>query len=175
MSDITITKKSGDCTDKSLITQNFPDNCNILFTWTQTYLFESCDVLTIRNYDSIDFELCSPAGDFPIPELRDVENILVKAEGNRLVISVAWVITCEPTTIVTNQAADCITSVQEQLDFFLNTFQPNSIEDSYVISIDGITRFGAVRKMSFSKSAQTPVTYSGRLEFIAGNVVVGES
>jgi len=191
MSDITITKKSGDndCGKGDSVLQyvHFPSGnttsgactppaCPVnLYTWKQVFLFDDCDVLTIRNYDSIDFELCSPAGDFPIPELRDVENILVKAEGNRLVISVAWTLICEPTTIVTNQAADCITSVQEQLCFFLNTFQPNSIEDSYVISIDGITRFGAVRKMSFSKSAQTPVTYSARLEFIAGNVVVGES
>jgi len=184
MTDITFTKKSGDDTDCALQHTFFPsgqgsNDCTplgcppagTLYTWQQTFTFEDCDVLTLRNFCSLDFEMDTPAGDFPIPELRDTCNILVKAEGNRMVIPVSWTIKCEGSSIICNA---CVKTVQQQMCFFLNTFQPNSIEDSYIISVDGITRWGTVRKMTFTKSASTPVTYIGRLEFIAGNVVAGE-
>ena len=197
MSDIVITKKSGDNScgsgDSILQYMHFPSGNSTsgactppacptnLYTWKQIFLFDDCDSFAIRNFESIDFELCSPVGDFPIPELRDTCNILVKAEGNRLVVSVAWTVVCEKVdccgtgTIVTSCPAQTEETVQQQIDFFINTLQTNSIEDAYTISIDGITRFGAVRKLSLSKSASTPITYNARLEFIAGNVVAGES
>ena len=189
MSDIVITKKSGDDTDDTLQWRHFPSGegpdgpacpvfqaCNPppnnLYTWEQVYTFGDCDVLTITNFQSLDFELCSPAGDFPIPELRDTCNILVKAEGNRLVIPVSWTVKEESCSIISNA---CVKTVQEQLCFYLNTFQANSIEDAYVIAVDGISRFGTIRKLTFTKGEATPVTYTGRFEFIAGNVVAGES
>ena len=173
MSDIVITKLSGDCTDDTLITC-FPTSGGV-FCWSQTYLFKTGDTVTIGNFESIDIELCSPAGDFPIPELRDVENIIVKAEGNRLTINIAWIVKDEPATIVTSCPSQCVATVQQQLDFFYNTFQPNSIEDVYKVSIDGLERAGTFRKLSFSKSSSTPVTYNARLEFISGDVVAGEA
>lgn len=173
MTDIVITKLSGDGTDNTLITSFPTSGCT--FLWSQTYVFKTGDIITLRNYESVDFELDSPVGDFPIPELRDVENIIVKAEGNRLVISFSWVLIDEPTSIVTSTPSQCVSTVQEQLDFFLNTFQPNSINDVFKLDIDGISRAGTFRKISFSKSSATPVTYSGRMEFIAGDVVAGEA
>jgi hypothetical protein len=145
---------------------------------TQTFTFRDTDSFVIRNFTSIDFELDTPVGDFPIPELRDFENILVKAEGNRLVISVSWVMNDETCTIFTpgsGHGAQSIKTVQDQMNFFINTFQPNSIEDSYTINVDNIERYGTIRRMSFSKSNSTPITYDCRLEFIAGNVVAAEA
>ena len=194
MSVVTITKLSGDESDDTLQHRHFPI-CNgeavcapptgTLYTWQQTYVFQNdvsnpgCgDSITISNFSSLDFELCSPAGDFPIPELRDTCNILVKAEGNRLQINIGWTLIDEPAGIFTpagGHAAQCINTVQQQLDFWINTFQPNSIEDAFLISVDGITRLGTFRKISFSKSETTPITYGARLEFISGNVVAGEA
>lgn len=197
MTDIIITKLSGDCSDNDLRFIHQPsgdDNCTpgatsgnppvgTLYTWVQTYRFRNGaagtgDTVTISNFNSLDFELCSPAGDFPIPELRDTCNILVKAEGNRLQINISWTMIDEPATIFApsaGHAAQNIATVQQQLDFWLNTFQVNSIEDAYLIAVDGITRMGTFRKISFSKSETTPITYSARLEFISGNVVAGEA
>ena len=156
MSDVTIKKLSGD------ICGVVPDPVPV------------CTILTIRNFETLDFELCTPISDFPIPELKDTCNILVKAEGNRLVISLGWVIK-EETCNISSEASPSTKTVQEQLTYLINCFQPNSIEDSYEITVDGIVREGSIRKWSFNKSSTTPVTYSARLEFIAGDVVAGES
>lgn len=152
MSDIVLTKISGDFCASDPV--------------------PACTTFTIRNFSSVDFELCTPVGDFPIPELKDTCNILVKAEGNRLVIAVAWTMKDESCSVV---SGSCINTVQQQLSYILNTLQPNSIEDEFNISIDGISRDGSIRKWSFGKSETTPVTYSARIEFIAGDVVAGES
>jgi len=178
MTDVVIVKKSGNTEDDTLQSRTYPPcatGCDILFTWTQVYIFKDNDTLTISNFQSLDFELCTPASDFPIPELRDTCNILVKAEGNRLTIPLSWTVKDEACSIVCTTPVQTIKTVQEQICFFINTFQPNSIEDSYTISVDGITRWGTFRKITFSKSESTPVTYTGRMEFIAGDVVAGEA
>ena len=178
MSDITIKKVSGCSTDTSLQTVVF----NSCYTWSQTYLFQNADIVTITNFCSLDFDMKTPVGGMPIPELRDTCNILVKAEGNQLGIAISFTVKCESGTGIVTAGGGrsgtgyaAILTVQEQLDFWLNTFQPNSIEDSYVITVDGITRFGVVRGITLTKSATTPVTYNARLDFLAGNVVAGEA
>jgi len=174
MSDITIKKATGCSDDDTLQTQVF--SCHN-YTWSQTYLFRSCDTVTITNFDTLDFALRSPVGGFPIPELRDTCNILVKSEGNELIISLSFTMKEESTSIFTpggSHAAQNIKTVQEQLDFWLNTFQPNSIEDSYIITVDGITRLGVVRNTQISKQSGGPTLYNVKLDFIAGNVVAGE-
>jgi hypothetical protein len=174
MSDITIRKTTGCSDDNTLQSTSFSEHG---FTWSQTYLFRSCDTLTITNFDTLDFALRTPVGGFPIPELRDTCNILVKSEGNELTISLSFTMKEEGTSIFTpggSHAAQSIKTVQEQLDFWLNTFQPNSIEDGYVITVDGITRLGVVRNIQISKQAGGPTLYNVKLDFIAGNVVAGE-
>jgi len=150
MSDIVITKTSG-CSGDT---------------------FPLCATATIRNFTSLDFELNTPVSDFPIPESNDTCNILVKAEGNSLVIRIGWVMNRETTSI---SSASCVKSVPEQLAFWLNTFQPNSIEDAYSISVDGITREGFIRKTTFSRTTIETITYQATLEFIAGDVVASEA
>jgi hypothetical protein len=177
MGDIVLTKKSGDNTDCSLQTKTFSFSAGNV-VWAQTYLFRPADYITITNFCSLDFDMKSPVQGMPIPELRDTCNILVKAEGNTLGIALSFTIKDELTSIFTaggGHAAQDIKTVQEQIDFWINTFQPNSIEDAYSITVDGIERVGIVRGITLNKSAQTPVTYNARIDFLAGNVVAGEA
>jgi hypothetical protein len=172
MSDIVITKINGDASDP----------------------VSNCTTLTIRNFQSLDFNLSTPISDFPIPELPDTCNILVKAEGNSLTISIAWTIKDEPLCVPTplelwdgtfplsgthangdpKVTLTHTLTVQEQLAFILDYFQPQSIEDAYSITVDGITRGGFPRNWTFSKSATSPIIYDARVEFIAGNLVSGD-
>jgi len=188
MTDITIKKVSADDSDESLQTMYFPAGTGTpdvlsppvgtYYTWQQTFLFRDTDIVTITNFCSLDFDMKSPVGGMPIPELRDTCNILVKAEGNQLGIAFSFTVKCESSTIFTpgaGHAAQSILTVQQQLDFWINTFQPNSIEDAYVLTVDGITRSGVVRGLTLTKSASTPVTYNARVDFLAGNVVAGEA
>ena len=178
MTDITIKKMSGDCTDDTLQTKVYCFATAGTITWSQTWKFQTTDIVTITNFCSLDFDMKTPVGGFPIPELRDTCNILVKAEGNTLGIALSFTIKDETSTIFTpggSHSAQLIKTVQEQIDFWINTFQPNSIEDAYFITVDGIERVGVVRGITLNKSATTPVTYNARLDFLAGSVVAGEA
>ena len=176
MSDITISKIS--CNPTTIRAIN---TCTGLVCGTNS--IPKCATITIRNFESLEFRLESPAGDFPIPETEDFGNIVVKAEGNRLSINVSWTIHEETTCIISGGTYDlycpavCAPTVQtvaQQIDYWLNVFQPYSIEAKYSMTVDGITRAGYIRSLSLSKSASTPVTYSANLDFIAGDVVAGE-
>ena len=187
MGDIVIKKVTGDSTtDCSLQRMHFPSQtsgvtppANTYFTWEQTYLFRTDDYITITNFSSLDFEMKTPVGDFPIPELRDTCNILVKAEGNSLSITLSFTMKDEGSTSIFTpggvHASQSITTVQQQLDFWINTFQPNSMEDGFLLTVDGITRAGTVKSMSISKQAQSPVLYDVRIQFVSGFAVAGES
>ena len=152
MSDVVITKTAGDPGDP----------------------VPNCTTITIKNFTSVSFELCTPVSDFPLPESKDTCNILVKAEGNRLVISVSWVLRDEPLNL-SSECPPATKTVQEQLKYMLDCFQPQSIQDAYSITIDGITRVVFPRKWSFQKSGTGPITYDATVECIAGDVVAGES
>ena len=134
-------------------------------------------VVTLTNFDSLDICLGTPVSGFPLPEENDKQNILVKAEGNELIIRVQWIMKCEACSIVTGTVSGfaCgVKTVQDQLLFYLCTWQANSIEDKYSIAVDGIVRSGTIRKIGFSKQGSTPVTYRGNFEFIAGDVVAAD-
>lgn len=152
MSDIVITKTAGNCGDT----------------------IPNCTTLTIRNFQSIDWELDTPISSFALPECDADNAILVKAEGNTLTLSISWTI-LEETCNVSSECTPSTKTVQEQIAYWINCFQPDSIEDRYSITVDGITKPGSVKKIHFSKDSSAPVTYNARIEFAVGNVVVGES
>lgn len=132
--------------------------------------------ITIDTFTSVCMNLESPSGDFPIPETEDFGNIVVKAEGNRLSFLISWVLKEESATIVSGYACPpTVTTVQQQIDYWLNVFQAYSIEGKYRLTIDGIVRIGYIRSIKFSKDANSPITYNASLDFIAGDVVAGES
>jgi len=156
MADITLKKLSGNCTDN----------------------IGNGTIITIRNFQSLDFDLNTPISTMALPEENDSKAILVKGEGNTLSISVSWTLNDESSTIST--AASVITT-NEQLHYWIEDVQPDSIEDSWQITIPGdttstdIVRSGTIRKMAFNKSSNAPTLYDGRIEFISGDVVAGES
>lgn len=152
MSDVVFTKLSGDCGDP----------------------VPACTTLTIRNFETLDFELATPVGDFPLPECNADNAILVKAEGNTLGINLGWTIT-EETCNISSEATPSTKTPAEQIKYLINCFQPQSIQDAYSISVDGITKNGTIRKMTFAKNASAPNLYNGRIEFIVGDVVAGEA
>ena len=178
MSDITIKKISGPRFIRKLDANGEPTTCGLTEQTANacnSREIPDCVTITIRNFESLEFRLESPAGDFPIPETEDFGNIVVKAEGNRLSINVSWTLHEENCSVVSGYCgAPTITTVQQQIDYWINTFQPYSIESKYLLKADGITRIGFIRSLSFTKSASTPVTYSANLDFIAGDVVAGE-
>jgi hypothetical protein len=156
MADITLRKVSGQCVD------TVPNGT----------------IITIRNFQTLDFDLNTPISTMALPEENDSKAILVKGEGNTMSISIAWTLNDESSTIST--AASVITT-NEQLHYWINSLQPDSIEDSWEITIPGdttstdIVRGGSIRKMTFNKSSNAPTLYEGRIEFISGDVIVGEA
>lgn len=163
MTDIVITKVSGPTTICAV------NSCGVI---CGTNSIPNGATVTIDNYCSIDFSLESPAQDMPIPESTDASNIIVKGEGNRLTINVSWTVRDLPSGSISSHVTAA--TVQAQIYYWINYFQPFSIENKYKISVDGIVRRGFIRSIKFNKSSSTPVTYQGSLEFIAGDVVAGE-
>ena len=174
-----VTVEGIDCSAGAAVVTCDTANCS------NSRLLPDGTAITINNFESLEFNMESPAGDFPIPETEDFGNILVKAEGNRLSINVSWTLTCladingnpcTPDSLTCDACSDIypVNTVAKQLDYLLNVFQPYSIEAKYRILVDGIARQGYIRRISFTKSAATPVTYTAALDFIAGDAVASE-
>ena len=169
MSDVTITKVSGPDTVRAVNASTGAVSCVCVRD------IPDCTTITITNFQSLELNLESPAGDFPIPETEDFGNIIIKAEGNRFSINMSWTVVCNACVSITSDSCfGTVSTVAQQLDYWLNVFQPYSIEGKYLLKVDGIARIGYIRKSAFSKSEQTPVTYSATMDFIAGDVVASE-
>ena len=137
----------------------------------------------------------------PLPqsELGDAENILVKAEGNSLRVTIVWNLVNEetvypsntPTTgVVTTEggatinsskyAGGTITKADEMMQFLTDEFQSKGVEYKYRLDIppntnDVVTqtfsRFGSIEKLSLSKTGRAPVTWRASLGFVAGDLI----
>lgn len=153
MSDIVLTKLTGDDTDP----------------------VPKCTTFTIRNFQSLDIELTAPVSHFPLPEDDAESAIIVKAEGNTLLINVAWTLIDETVDVSSEGAPIETKTPTQQMSYWLGRFQPTSMQDKYKITFDGETKEGFIQKVVFSKDAAAPTLYTGRLEFIVGSVVAGEA
>jgi len=133
----------------------------------------------------------------PLPqaELGDAQNILVKAEGNAMRISLQWNLVNESSSVVTpNVGGDpggagpaidssvysggTITKADEMVQFLTTEFQNKGVEYKYSITIPseaGVTknffRDGAIERISITKSGRAPVTWRVNLVFIAGDLI----
>ena len=116
MADVEIKKISGNCGDS----------------------VPNCTIISIRNFETLDIDLTTPVGAFPLPECNADKAILVKAEGNTLAINVAWTLTEEATNISTEVSPSTKTPA-EQMSYLINCFQPESIQDSYQITVPDST------------------------------------
>jgi hypothetical protein len=133
----------------------------------------------------------------PLPQSEggDADNILVKAEGNSLRITVQWDLIKESSTVVTRNAGaptlalddaiytdGLVKHPDEMVRFLTDIFQNKGVEYQWEITIpksegvlQDIKRNGLIEKISISKSGKSPVTWKANLIFVAGDVVTIEN
>tara|TARA_Y100000310_G_scaffold176469_1_gene176596 strand:- start:4472 stop:4906 length:435 start_codon:yes stop_codon:yes gene_type:complete len=139
----------------------------------------------------------------PLPQaaLGAAENVLVKAEGNTMRITVTWVLHDDDTSVVTVPSNDAtfetgsvesppvyttstfvistskyggsVDTADEQARFLTEEMQLKGVEYQYqlIIGDTAISRGGLIEKISLQKSGSTPVTWKATLQFIVGDVV----
>ena len=139
----------------------------------------------------------------PLPqaELGDAQNVLVKAEGNAMRISLQWNLVNESSNVVTSNVGgdeggagpalttitdsggtqifgSTITQADEMMQFLTSVFQNKGIEYKYSITIPSgsdtvkdFFRFGAIERVSITKTGRAPVTWRVNLVFVAGDLV----
>ena len=137
----------------------------------------------------------------PQAELGDAQNILVKAEGNAARISIQWNLVNESSNVVTSNVGgdeggagpalttitdsggtqifgSTITQADEMMQFLTSVFQNKGIEYKYSITIPSgsgtvkdFFRFGAIERVSITKTGRAPVTWRVNLGFVAGELV----
>ena len=134
---------------------------------------------TTSVFDSFGIDLNTPVSPMPLPEESDDDNVLVKVEGNTSTIKFSWLIKQESSTMVTTDDSTCIpasvTSANQQVLFFMNMFQPRSIDDKFRVLVDDTTddlsKEGFFTKFTFRRTSSETVTYRASCDFIVGDVV----
>ena len=130
-------------------------------------------------FDSFSIDLNTPVSPLPLPEETDDDNVLVKVEGNTTTIKFSWLIKNEAATMVTTDDGSLIpasvTTANQQILFFMNMFQPRSIDDKFRIFVDGsgddLSKEGFFTKFTFRKMATETITYRATADFIVGDVI----
>ena len=137
----------------------------------------------IRNIESVSIDLAQPVSPMALPQalLGEAENVLVKAEGNTMRITVAWILHDETTSVVSSDGhtissskyGGSVGTADEQARFLTEEMQSKGVEYRYQIIIgdSAISRYGLIEKLSLQKSGSTPVTWKATLQFVAGDVV----
>jgi len=115
-----------------------------------------------------------PVTPAPLPEEGSDQNVLVKLVGNILQSGITWTLKDHDT----NQevlAGALTKTVQQQINFFVNLFQPQSIEDSFQIIFeydsDPIVFNGFIPSVQFVMSQPNNLTWTATAKFIQGTVV----
>ena len=134
---------------------------------------------TTSVFDSFGIDLNTPVSPMPLPEETDDDNVLVKVEGNTSTISFSWLIKQEDSTTVTTDDSTpiptSVTTANQQLLFFMNMFQPRSIDDKFRIFVDDtaddLSKEGFFTKFTFRRTSSETVTYRATCQFIVGDVV----
>jgi len=154
----------------------------------------------IKNIESISIDLTQAASPMPLPQspLGDAANVLVKAEGNTMRISVSWILHDSDISVVSDsiQSWDengaeinvpnetvggflqakyggSVDTADEQARFLTEEMQCKGVEFRYriVIGATALSRFGLIEKLTLQKSGSTPITWKATLSFVAGEVV----
>tara|TARA_R110002051_G_C8658757_1_gene488700 strand:- start:191 stop:688 length:498 start_codon:yes stop_codon:yes gene_type:complete len=154
----------------------------------------------IKNLESVSIDLSQAASPMALPQspLGDAANVLVKAEGNTMRISVSWLLHDSDISVVSDQiqswnaGGDIITvtnstaggflqakyggsvdTADEQARFLTEEMQCKGVEFRYrlVIGDTNISRFGLIEKLTLQKSGSTPITWKASIQFVAGEVV----
>ena len=117
----------------------------------------------------------------PQAVLGDAENVLVKAEGNTMRFTVAWILHDQTTSVVSSDGhtissskyGGSVGTADEQARFLTEEMQCKGVEYRYqiIIADSAISRYGLIEKLSLQKSGSTPITWKATLQFVAGDVV----
>ncbi len=108
-----------------------------------------------------------------LPEESSDQTVLVKLSGNMLTTGISWTLKDHDT----NQevlAGAATKTVDEQINFFVNSFQPTSIEDSFQIIYDypsPIVFDGFIPSVQFMAVQPTVVSWTATAKFIQGLIV----
>ncbi len=165
----------------------------------------------IRNINCLTIDVNSPLERIPIPESADKQAIVIKVIGNHNTIQLTWTVHQEPSNIVKQTLIACTpetcnakggivggdtTSVENQIKWWENVFQSNSITDRYNLYMGDCTtnpipnptpttfaqecanftfsrayhHQGAIQNVRFQKTGNAPVTYTGSLTFYVGDI-----
>ncbi len=108
----------------------------------------------IRNIRDITLDVNAPLERFPIPETSCCQAIIVKAYGNHNTVSIQWIIHEEDSNIVRQTlcacaretcfrvggvdqpgGVGCTKTINNQIKWWGNVFQSNSIQDKYHIYV----------------------------------------
>ena len=154
----------------------------------------------IKNLESVSIDLAQAASPMPLPQaaLGDAANVLVKAEGNTMRISVSWILHDSDISVVSDQIQSwddngaeitvtnstaggflqakyggSVDTADEQARFLTEEMQCKGVEFRYrmVIGATTLSRFGLIEKLTLQKSGSTPITWKATLSFVAGEVV----
>lgn len=127
----------------------------------------------IRNFESANIKPDWPVTPAPLPEEGSDQNVLVKLTGNMLQCGISWTLK----DYDDNQeilAGATSAKVFEQINFFVNSFQPKSIEDSFQIQFDYPTPIvfdGFIPKVQFIATQPKVLTWMAHASFLQGLVV----
>lgn len=156
-------------------------------------------IYSINNISSVQIDLQMPMTGMPLPQAEegDKQNILVKAEGNAIRITVQWDLIKESSSVVSSHdegsgdpgpslsgkySGGSVDHPDEMVQFLTDEFQNKGVEYLFQIKIpkgSGVTndfeRSGVIEKVQFTKTGRAPVTWKGVLVFLAGDVVTIEA
>ena len=132
----------------------------------------------VRNLQSLDILLETPALVYAIPETEAADAIGMKVEGNTMLITISWTLVDDDTTLVDQKTgAYSILTADEQMEFLMDTFQSSSVEDEYEFKLFPnnsntafFTQTGILTKANVSKSGSTPVTYNATVVFAVASM-----
>lgn len=128
----------------------------------------------ITNYTNASISPDWPVTPAPLPEEGSDQNVLVKLTGNVLQSNVSWIlkdydVNQEITAGITTK------TVQQQINFFNNLFQAQSIEDSFRIIFnyptDPIFYDGFITGVKFNTTQPNVLTWTARATFLQGKVI----
>lgn len=132
----------------------------------------------IDNIDRFSPELNQPATPFPIPETSHTGAILIKIEGNTMIINVSWLLRdrgAGNTAVLELTGGSAIQTVEQQRNFLFETFESKGLEYKFSLTVAGVSpsfsKNGLITKMLVDKDAVEPEHYRATATFIVGTLV----
>ena len=145
----------------------------------------------VPNHNSFNYNMQTPVSASPLPEHTEKENILIKIQGNSASSKISWKTKIYETSLSTGTFVDKngnksdvmeAKNIPSQINFFKEQFMPNSISDSYTLSINFnepnsvidtsniIELKGTFSNFEITAEASSPTIYLCSVTFMEGSV-----